>query len=119
MSYIIIIISASEIIVRHQNIVKVVTANDLLAGDVIYFTEMDGWTRNHREAAQYYEESTAKAALQRAAGQPEIAVGVYLADFAKGGDGQPRPAHFREKFRVNGPSNYALGALGDVANVYL
>ena len=85
---------------------KVVTANDLLEGDVIYFTFDGGWSRRHSEAELFEDEASANDALKRAATQVDIIVGAYLADARRGVDGMPEPVHFREAFRTRGPSNY-------------
>ncbi|MEI4470694.1 DUF2849 domain-containing protein [Frigidibacter sp. MR17.24] len=87
---------------------KVVTANDLLEGDVIYQTADDRWTREHREAELIEDEAHAQLRLLKAQGQPGRVVGAYLADAKAGPDG-PEPVHFREAFRTRGPSNYAHG----------
>ena len=86
---------------------KVLTANDLLEGDVIYWS--DGtWVRDHEAADYYDDEIEALKALEVAKTQPHIAVGPYLAD-AVLEDGVPVPGHFREEFRTKGPSNYHHG----------
>ena len=85
---------------------KVVTANDLLEGDVIYLTAQNTWTRWHSEAKLYSDETQANAALGFAQSQADRLVGVYLADAEMGEDGKPQPTHFREVFRTRGPSNY-------------
>jgi hypothetical protein len=87
---------------------KVVTANDLIAGDVIYLTADDRWTRRHVEAELIEDEAHAQMRLLHAAAQKRIAVGAYLAD-ARLGEKGPEPTHFREAFRTRGPSNYAHG----------
>lgn len=85
---------------------KVVTANDLLEGDVIYFTADDEWSRKHENAHLFETEADATAGLARAAKQVGRIVGAYLADARIGSDGRPEPIHFREAFRTRGPSNY-------------
>lgn len=87
---------------------KVVTANDLLLGDVIYLTEQDTWTRDHSEAELIEDEAHADIRLLFASQQAGAVVGAYLAD-AKPGPKGPEPVHFREAFRARGPSNYAHG----------
>lgn len=86
---------------------KVLTANDLLAGDVIYFTAQGDWSRAHRDALLFEDQEQAETELARAETKPLI-VGPYLAD-AVADDGGPTPVHFRETFRSRGPSNYAHG----------
>ena len=87
---------------------KVVTANALLEGDVVYLTEDDRWTRHHREAELIEDEAHGDIRLLFAQAQSQLVVGAYLADARQGPDG-PEPVHFREAFRSRGPSNYAHG----------
>jgi hypothetical protein len=86
---------------------KVVTANDLLKGDVIYQTGT-GWTRALADAEILTDE--AHADLRMIEGSQQIAdvVGVYLMDVALDGTA-PQTTHFREAFRAKGPSNYVHG----------
>ena len=93
---------------------KVVTANDLRLGDVVYLTADDRWTRLHHEAELIEDEAHAQLRLIHAAAQKLVIVGAYLAD-AKAGPNGPEPVHFREAFRTRGPSNYAHGKQADFA----
>ncbi|MCP5085696.1 MAG: DUF2849 domain-containing protein [Rhodobacteraceae bacterium] len=88
---------------------KVLTANHLINGDVIYWNADDRWVGNHGEALLIDDEATANALLAQAQSQPEIAVGPYLANAARGSAGGAVPTHFREEFRTRGPSNYQHG----------
>ncbi len=94
---------------------KVVTANHLLKGDVIYQTT-DGWTRQLSDAEVLTDEAHADLRLIEASQQTSEVVGVYLADVATDG-GAPAPTHFREDFRATGPSNYAHGKQEQQSNV--
>ncbi|ABG32485.1 DUF2849 domain-containing protein [Roseobacter denitrificans] len=94
---------------------KVVTANHLLKGDVIYQTAT-GWTRDLAEAEVLTDEADADLRLIDAAQQVSLVVGAYLADVDTAG-GVPKPTHFREDFRARGPSNYAHGKQEDLSNV--
>ena len=85
---------------------KVVTANDLLEGDVIYLSANGEWVRDHSDAKLFEDENAAKEALASALTQQHRLVGPYLADARRGEDGKPAPIHFREAFRTRGPSNY-------------
>lgn len=87
---------------------KVVTANALLEGDVVWLTEDDRWTRDMAEAELIEDEAVADDRLLFAIGQPQVVVGAYLAD-AEATEYGPAPTHFREIFRTKGPSNYAHG----------
>ncbi len=87
---------------------KVVTANGLLEGDVIYLAADGTWTRELASAEVLDDADTAQSRLDQANAQVAIAVGAYLADVdAKGTT--PQPTHFREDFRMTGPSNYFHG----------
>ena len=87
---------------------KVVTANALIEGDVVWLTEDDRWTRTMSEAELIEDEAHAEIRLLDAQRQANVVVGAYLADARAGLDG-PEPTHFREAFRTRGPSNYAHG----------
>lgn len=95
---------------------KVVTANALLEGDVVYLTADDRWSRQHSEAELIEDEAHAQLRLLKAQSQQQAVVGAYLAD-AKAGPNGPEPVHFREAFRTRGPSNYAHGKQEDPRHV--
>lgn len=86
---------------------KVVTANHLLQGDVIYQTA-SGWTRRLDAAEVLTDEADADLRLIDAIQQVDIVVGAYLSDVELVNN-TPQPTHFREDFRATGPSNYAHG----------
>ncbi|MEP1521645.1 DUF2849 domain-containing protein [Ascidiaceihabitans sp.] len=86
---------------------KIVTANDLLKGDVIYQT-LNGWSRDLKDAEVLTDEAHADLRLIEGSQQVNSVVGVYLAD-TEVVDGVPTTTHFREAFRAKGPSNYNHG----------
>jgi hypothetical protein len=83
---------------------SIVSANDLMIGDVVYMTAAGDWTRLLEEAGVAADEATAADLLTRAQGQPSVVVDPYLAEVALDGPA-PRPLHFREAFRARGPSH--------------
>ena len=87
---------------------KVVTASDLLEGDVVYQTDTDDWSRTLEDAEVITDEAHAQLRLLHAEQQAETIVGAYLADVTVTSDG-PATTHFREEFRRTGPSNYFHG----------
>ena len=87
---------------------KVITANALIEGDVVYFSETNDWVRDLAQAELLTDEAVADARLIEASAQQDKIVGAYLTDMAAGENG-PEPVHFREDFRRTGPSNYAHG----------
>jgi hypothetical protein len=87
---------------------KVVTANALIEGDVIYLAADDTWTRDLSSAEVLTDEAHAQLRLLEADKRQSEVVGPYLADIKQGENG-PEPTHFREDFRRTGPSNYFHG----------
>ncbi|SFL90051.1 DUF2849 domain-containing protein [Shimia aestuarii] len=87
---------------------KVITANALIEGDVIYLAADDSWTRDMCKAELITDEAHAQLRHLEAEQRASEAVGVYLADATPGTTG-PEPTHFREDFRRTGPSNYFHG----------
>lgn len=87
---------------------KVVTANDLLEGDVVYLTAADEWSRDMSAAEFIEDEAHAQIRLIDAQIRSGEIVGAYLADAVAGASG-PEPKHFREAFRAAGPSDYIHG----------
>lgn len=85
---------------------QMATGNDLLEGDVIYFTAQGTWSRFIGEAALATGPEAADDLLKRASCFPNQVVGVYLVEAALDDHGRAAPAHFREAFRTRGPSNY-------------
>ena len=85
---------------------QLATGNDLLEGDVVYFTSTGEWSREIGEAALAVNAEAAADLLARAARFPNQVVGVYLVEAAVDDQGRAAPAHFREVFRTRGPSNY-------------
>ncbi len=95
---------------------KVVTANALIEGDVVYLTDDDRWTRSLSDAELLTDEAHADLRLLFGSAQTETVVGVYLADVRDSPEG-PQPVHFREDFRRTGPSNYNHGKQSELTNV--
>ncbi|MFN4191435.1 MAG: DUF2849 domain-containing protein [Tabrizicola sp.] len=93
---------------------KIVTANRLREGDVVYLKADDSWSPFHHEAELIEDEAHAQMRLLHANAQKLAIVGAYLADARPGPNG-PEPTHFREEFRTRGPSNYHHGKQADFA----
>ncbi|RED12967.1 DUF2849 domain-containing protein [Pontivivens insulae] len=88
---------------------QIVTANDLMMGDVIYLTPEGGWSRDHADAIVATSQDEADELLAQAQAQQLKIVGPYLAEAVLDDAGRPGPVHFREAFRTRGPSNYHHG----------
>lgn len=83
---------------------KIVSANDLMDGDVVYLTPQGTWSRQITDSAVAQDEPAADVLLAEGEKRQDLIVGAYLLDVAIGKDGAPSPTHFREKYRLNGPS---------------
>ncbi|WP_425070588.1 DUF2849 domain-containing protein [Sagittula sp. S175] len=92
---------------------KVVTANALLSGEVVYLAANDDWTPHLSQAELLTDEAHADLRLVEASRRQSEIVGAYLADMAATEQG-PEPTHFREGFRRTGPSNYTHGKQVDL-----
>lgn len=95
---------------------KVVTANELVSGDVVYLTQAGLWAKAHKNAELITDEARAVVRLEFAEAQVGQIVGAYLADAVASENG-PKPVHFREEFRALGPSNYNHGKQAESSNV--
>lgn len=84
----------------------ILLANDLLTGEVV-FRGHSGWSSDPADA-QIAHDLSAASALQfeaaRALAANEV-VDAYLVDVTVSADGLPVPNHFRERFKIRGPSN--------------
>ena len=85
---------------------QMATGNDLLEGDVVYFTSLGDWSRAIGDAALAVNPEAAEDLLRRASAFPNQVVGVYLVESEIDDRGRAAPGHFREVFRTRGPSNY-------------
>ena len=91
---------------------KVLTANDLHEGDVVYRGENNSWVRNISDAIVFHDQESADAALKETSKEAHLIVGAYLFDTYQPA-GKAVPTHFREEFRAKGPSNYPHGKQED------
>jgi hypothetical protein len=82
---------------------KVVSANDLRAGHVIFYSPAGDWVRDIAQAEVLTDEAEAQLRLLDAMGHKTVAVGVYLVDVRAEASG-PVPVALREQFRAKGPS---------------
>ncbi len=83
---------------------KIISANDLLIGDVVFLTADHDWSRELSEAVIALTPEETEDLLKAANNTPGLVVGPYALDVTVE-DGRPYPAENREKFRERGPSN--------------
>ena len=84
----------------------VITANDLLTGEVVYLDLAHRWSSELSAAKVFGVLDEAEGALV-AAFSEAVVVGAYLAEVSN--DTTVTPRHYRESFRQKGPSNYLHG----------
>ena len=86
---------------------KVMTANRLREGDVVYLTARGGWSE-WLEDAEAVSGAAGEARLEtlaeRAVGN-RLVIGPYLMNVSDE-DGRPRPLSTREKIRAKGPTSH-------------
>lgn len=83
----------------------ILIANDLLSGDVVVWGA-DGWSRDPFAARIAGDAASAEAldAEGRAGMARNAVVDAYLVAVALRADGLAVPTHFRERFRILGPT---------------
>ncbi len=98
---------------------KVLTANRLREGDVVYLSRAGRWTAELAEAAtaEEAEQEAALLTLAEAAVAEHRVVGPYLMTVALE-DGRLRPLSQRERIRAAGPS-VAFGPAAEVPHTQI
>ena len=89
----------------------VITANDLLSGEVVYLSPLHAWLPTLVTSQVYQAIEQAEAVLAQVAIESEV-IGPYLMEVAVLNDvpgASIVPKHYREEFRRRGPSNYFHG----------
>jgi hypothetical protein len=84
--------------------VKVLTANSLTTGEVVFWTKGQ-WAVRFHDSERFGDEAQAESALAAAEAQPRVVVAPYLID-VEAVDGHFVPIAFRERLRALGPSNH-------------
>ncbi|MEC7492930.1 MAG: DUF2849 domain-containing protein [Pseudomonadota bacterium] len=84
----------------------VITANDLLTGEVVYLDPSRRWSPELSAAKVFNALDEAEGELAAAFSEAAV-VGAYLAEVSN--DVAVTPRHYRECFRHKGPSNYFHG----------
>lgn len=84
----------------------IITANDLLSGEVVYLDASHRWCPELDVAKVFSTIDEAEAELSSVFREADV-VGAYLAEVTL--DPKVMPRHYRESFRQQGPSNYFHG----------
>ena len=96
---------------------KLVTGNDLVSGDVVWWTG-SGWSRHVADAVDVADRGEAIAAREEAARNVNV---PYVVDAAPGPLG-PVPLHIKERIRATGPTvrpDLAVSAEDKTAGSYV
>ena len=93
---------------------KVITANHLLNGNVVYLNSQFDWVNNLSDAKVFTDETSIEEAIINANSQQHEVVGVYSINIAVLNE-IITPKHFREQFRTKGTSNYNHGQQSEVS----
>ncbi len=83
---------------------KVLTANDLNSGEVVFWSR-GRWAVRFHDGEHFDSDEAAAPALAGAEAQPTVVVAPYLIDVEQI-DGHWVPTAFRERLRALGPSNH-------------
>lgn len=84
---------------------QIVSANDLLEGDVVYLDGTGEWTRDLNQAVVAQDPEAAQQLLATAEAQQDKIVGPTLIEISLSASGVRKPVHYRDIFRERGPSN--------------
>ena len=88
---------------------KILTANYLLSGKVIYLTSEKKWIEYLENAAVFDNQEDADNALTFADTQINKLQSAYLIDVELTSNGKPKPISNQELIRATGPTNYFHG----------
>jgi len=108
---------------QHRRVVeglpRIVTANHLRGGDVVYLRADRGWTTAFAEAALWDGETVEEGlAIGRRAEADRQVVGVYALDVVVDTAGRRHPRTWRERIRAAGPSvAYGTAALAALQGI--
>ncbi len=88
---------------------KILTANYLLSGKVVYLNSEKKWIENSVNADVFDNQEDANNALTFADTQIDRIQSAYLIDVVLTSDGTPMPISKKELIRAAGPTNYFHG----------
>lgn len=85
--------------------VWLISANDLLIGDVVYLTPGHGWSRQLTDALAIAEKSDALTVFTRVSNDQAVVVGHTLLEANQHADGTLTLSHYRDRIRFSGPTH--------------
>ncbi len=93
-----------------------ITANDLRQGNVVYLTRESGWENDITRAQRLPDKEAAGQRLPAATTQQLQVIDPYLIEVEQLEDGSIFPVHFREQFRVTGPTHQLAAKAAVIAS---
>ncbi len=91
--------------IAEANTVWLISANDLLMGDVVYMTQKIEWSRVLTEAFPMGEKSVALSNLTNVVSDQSIVLGHTLVEASLHADGALSLSHYRDRIREGGPTH--------------
>lgn len=88
-----------------KNTLWMITANDLRQGNVVYLASDGSWVNSIEDAQQFSDNASAEARLPQATAQQLKVIDPYLIEVTRTDNGDIYPVHFREQFRISGPTH--------------
>lgn len=83
-----------------------ISANDLLLGDVVYLSDQSSWTRELTDAKCFITEQAAGQARLQAESQSDLVVGpILVAASWHASEQRVEFDHYRDRFRDSGPTH--------------
>ena len=88
-----------------ENQVWLISANDLMLGDIVYYTASGSWSRQLSEAACLTLESEARAIVEEHEARHSQVLSPTLVKAYQVGNSKPVLSHYRDRYREVGPTH--------------
>ena len=99
---------------------KIITANDLYHGDVVFWVSPTEWS-HEISAATIFEADDVEAEKELSIAEEQVdkVVGVYITNVSIAPNGVVTPTHIRERIRAAGVGDYCYPASRRLSHVSL
>ena len=98
--------SLTKLTVAGTETVWLISANDLLLGDVVYLTAANDWSRVLSEASYNRDKPVVDSQLEVLATDQSTVLGHALVEANLLEDGSLSLSHYRDRIRLGGPTHY-------------
>ena len=96
---------AEDILTDDAISVWLLSANELLSGQVVYLTTNQQWSRDILDAHQYDDHAVAAQALEALEADQSVVLSPLIVDARRHVDKTLTMTHFRNRFRESGPTH--------------